>query len=138
MFSRLIELGMTPRKSLTIKFPKTPNHLLCHFIRGYFNGDGCADFRQRVRKDRKNKVYSSIMFMLTCGSKEFLSSTREILKSTLNIGQGSLFFHYGAYNLAYSTRDVIKLYSFIYPTSEVPCLKRKQQILEAGLKALGP
>lgn len=40
----LINLGCTPRKSLTLKFPeedKVPKTLQRHFIRGYFDGDGC-------------------------------------------------------------------------------------------------
>jgi len=40
-------LGCTPRKSLTLKFPteeQVPNHLIQHFIRGYFDGDGCICF----------------------------------------------------------------------------------------------
>jgi len=41
---RLIELGITPKKSLTVKFPtfnQVPEFLISHFIRGYFDGDGC-------------------------------------------------------------------------------------------------
>ena len=42
--TRLIELGVTPKKSLTIQFPNSsqvPDYLIPHFIRGYFDGDGC-------------------------------------------------------------------------------------------------
>ena len=44
MSDRLTELGCVPRKSHILKFPteeQVPNHLLRHFIRGYFDGDGC-------------------------------------------------------------------------------------------------
>lgn len=38
----LISHGCTPKKSLTLQFPTTvPNELIHHFIRGYFDGDGC-------------------------------------------------------------------------------------------------
>ena len=37
--------GCTPRKSLTLKFPDRDifksSDLIRHFIRGYFDGDGC-------------------------------------------------------------------------------------------------
>ena len=39
----LIKNGCVPKKSLVLKFPtgdQVPNHLLKHFIRGYFDGDG--------------------------------------------------------------------------------------------------
>ena len=41
---RLNELGITPKKSLIIQFPNSnqvPDYLIPHFIRGYFDGDGC-------------------------------------------------------------------------------------------------
>lgn len=33
--------GCTPKKSLTLQFPNIPEELVRHFIRGYFDGDGC-------------------------------------------------------------------------------------------------
>ena len=42
MVLRLHELGVIPNKTLTLKFPVWLNEDLCsHFIRGYFDGDGC-------------------------------------------------------------------------------------------------
>lgn len=41
MKQALINLGCTPRKSLILKFPNIDPKLLNHFIRGYFDGDGC-------------------------------------------------------------------------------------------------
>lgn len=40
MVNDLIALGVTPRKSLTIKPPLVPNDLIRHFIRGVIDGDG--------------------------------------------------------------------------------------------------
>ncbi len=42
--SNLANLGCFQRKSLTLKFPteqQVPKHLIVHFIRGYYDGDGC-------------------------------------------------------------------------------------------------
>lgn len=36
----LIKLGITPNKSLDMKFPEIPNEYLRHFVRGIFDGDG--------------------------------------------------------------------------------------------------
>lgn len=41
---KLALLGMTQRKTFTLKFPteeQVPSRLIKHFIRGYFDGDGC-------------------------------------------------------------------------------------------------
>lgn len=40
----MINLGCVPNKSLILKFPtkeQVPNELIHHFVRGYFDGDGC-------------------------------------------------------------------------------------------------
>ena len=35
-------------KTYTAKFPELPKHLIRHFIRGYFDGDGCLTFTQKT------------------------------------------------------------------------------------------
>lgn len=40
LWNTLNNLGCTPRKSLTLKYPNIPDHLKKHFARGYFDGDG--------------------------------------------------------------------------------------------------
>lgn len=45
---RLHELGVIPNKTLTLQFPKwLEKNLYSHFIRGYFDGDGCITYRIR-------------------------------------------------------------------------------------------
>lgn len=39
--------GITPHKSLDIKFPHVPDKHLIHFIRGYFDGDGNINYEKR-------------------------------------------------------------------------------------------
>lgn len=47
----LIAHGLIPRKSYTLKFPeKIPFILIRHFIRGYFDGDGCVGVYDRADK----------------------------------------------------------------------------------------
>ncbi|NIO20686.1 MAG: hypothetical protein GTN76_08095, partial [Candidatus Aenigmarchaeota archaeon] len=40
IYDDLIGLGLTPRKSLTMKFPEVPPEYMRHFIRGCWDGDG--------------------------------------------------------------------------------------------------
>ena len=68
----LIKLGCTPRKSLTLKFPneeQVPKHLLKHFIRGYFDGDGC------ISHGKHNIIYNN-EYYTRCG----FSGTKDILE----------------------------------------------------------
>lgn len=72
----LSKVGCTNNKSLTLKFPKIEQiSLLRHFIRGYFDGDGC--FYQN------KKTYSCRASM--CVSLCFGESFIEIIKNILNI-----------------------------------------------------
>lgn len=61
IYNDLVKLGMTERKSLTMKFPNIPDKYLSHFVRGYTDGDGSITKRM--------VTYSS-------GSKQFLVGLR--------------------------------------------------------------
>eukprot|EP01084_Bolivina_argentea_P020927 38868_1 len=46
----LIGLGCIPRKSLTLQWPNNiPDEYVPHFVRGYFDGDGCIHFNKSKR-----------------------------------------------------------------------------------------
>ena len=51
LWRQLNSLGCTPRKSLTLKFPDEDifksKDLIRHFIRGYFDGDGCISYANK-------------------------------------------------------------------------------------------
>jgi intein-encoded DNA endonuclease-like protein len=72
----LIKLGCVPKKSLILKFPnedQVPKHLLNHFIRGYFDGDGSLSLY------KTSKGFSGTGSLL--GTKEFLTSLLSYLES---------------------------------------------------------
>ena len=56
MVQDLINKGCTPKKSFTITFPteeQVPENLISHFIRGYFDGDGCITYSKHLNSDLK-------------------------------------------------------------------------------------
>lgn len=74
LWKTLNNLGCTPQKSLTLQFPnlnifKTKN-LICHFIRGYFDGDG--SFSRTINA----KTVSPNVSLL--GTYEFLSQISNV------------------------------------------------------------
>lgn len=72
--NNLIKNGVVENKSLKVTFPKHINNsLIRHFIRGFFDGDGCI-----CESKRKNNI-STIKCDFTCGSIEFVNSLREVL-----------------------------------------------------------
>lgn len=135
IYERLLKLGFTPNKSLTLSFPDIPDNVVSHFIRGYFDGDGCASFAKRIRKNRKN-VFKDLRIRFTCGSKPFLISIQNKLMLNAGTGAGGLYKKKGnCYDLVYSNRNVVKLYRFMYSNPGLPFLKRKWQILNQGIKS---
>lgn len=47
---QLLNLGLTPNKSLTVTFPSFLSaEMLLHFVRGYFDGDGCISTSSKNR-----------------------------------------------------------------------------------------
>lgn len=69
----LISSGCVPRKSLILEFPNEdilPKKLIRHFIRGYFEGDGCVYFNEFA-----NTTKCSVSFI---GTELFLRSIQRI------------------------------------------------------------
>ena len=71
LVDNLKSLGVIPRKSLVLKFPENiiPNNLIRHFIRGYFDGDGCIS----IYKNKLNREVTSVSLL---GTKDFLNGVR--------------------------------------------------------------
>lgn len=67
----LIDKGVVPRKSLILKFPtekQVPTELIRHFIRGYFDGDGC------ISNPLKGAISVSLL-----GTNDFLKKCLETI-----------------------------------------------------------
>lgn len=96
----LISNGCTPQKSLVLKFPDKSiieDSLIRHFIRGYFDGDGC------IYTNSNNKI--SINFTGTSdmllGISDFLLQNN-IMKTTVKLydcGKAKEMFIYGIDNI---------------------------------------
>jgi len=77
---KLTELGCGKAKTHKLTFPteeQVPNHLIRHFIRGYFDGDGCVS-------RNKQKLFSIV------GTINFLIPLQEILIKELNFSKTKL------------------------------------------------
>lgn len=68
MFEKLIEYGCTEKKSLTLEFPKTSifqdKLLITHFVRGYFDGDGCISHSDKEKKKLNVTILGTEKFLL--------------------------------------------------------------------------
>jgi hypothetical protein len=73
--NKLTEYGIVPKKSLILEFPPesvVPTHLHNHFIRGYYDGDGCLVIN-------KNQIGGKGLWNIV-STKKFLTKCQEIIK----------------------------------------------------------
>ena len=113
----LEKLGIVPNKTKILNFPKIPNNLLRHFIRGFLDGDGwiinkshkngrkeiCVGFSNGSYKFMKNLV---IILKLNVGIKKF--NLRKRMKLTKR-GVNSC-----CYQLEFYSDNAFKLIKFLY------------------------
>lgn len=131
MFNDLVRLGFTVNKSKTIRLPEVPERHFADYLRGYFDGDGCINYGRYRYKDRRSSKYH-IIFRLTSASKDFLTALSGSIVALVGTKGKTLFASGDAYNLAYSTRDSLRILEYIYKTPTI-CMNRK---LEASNGAI--
>ena len=134
IYNRLTALGLTPRKSLTMIFPKVPIKYLGSFVRGYFDGDGCVylEMRETGRPKKLQTVFTS-------GSRMFLKQLHGHLQLHAGVTGSGLYQHgsaKGAYQLRYSSRDSFRLFKLMYGrlTNGDLLLHRKYDIFKRYFK----
>lgn len=114
----LINLGCVPRKSLILTFPdtkKVPKELIRHFIRGYFDGDGCI----HINKEKKNIRINFI------GTLSFLTELQLILEEECDFRRVKIQKKGKAYSLQYGyMRGIENFYNYLYKNSNI-VLNRK-------------
>ncbi len=137
MFNDLLRLGLTPRKSLTIKLPEVPEQYFSHFARGYFDGDGSVVFAQYLRRDGKRRFYAFRTRFIS-GNKIFLVKLLEKLRLLAGTKGGSLIKKKGnSFELSFSGNDSYKMFLYFYKgVPENFFLTRKYDKFQEALKTL--
>lgn len=102
----LIKKGIIPRKSKTLNFPAIPKEFFFHFVRGYFDGDGCVYKPSKKKLKKWPGTRNSPIF--TSGSKNFLIELQKHLRA--RHFPCSLYSNGDAYNLSTSP----KLWQLLY------------------------
>lgn len=125
----LIKKGCTPRKSLTITFPKLKKELISHFIRGYFDGDGSVFISKE--KHWRNGNVSPVIHYRFVGTKNFL----EGIDSNINLkGRISDIKGSKAFELSYKrNKKLIPFYNYLYRDANI-FLERKKSIFDLHIQ----
>ncbi|PIX88333.1 MAG: hypothetical protein COZ30_01120 [Candidatus Nealsonbacteria bacterium CG_4_10_14_3_um_filter_36_16] len=113
MFRDLLRFGITPDKSKIVTFPVVPPRYLNHFIRGYFDGDGCA-YLQKAKGITKPIIVKRLSVIFTSGSLTFLKKLGAIFKNQLTIYYKKIYDSNHAFQLRYYTDDAVKIFKFLY------------------------
>jgi|ERR1051326_1859662 hypothetical protein len=119
LYNDLLNLGLYPNKSLTIKFPKIDAKFLPHFIRGYFDGDG------HVGIAKNKKIFKRVIVVFVSGSLDFLTGLANEMNNILELRINKVYKDNKSYRLAYSTADSVKIFKYLYKNAEGEFLSRK-------------
>jgi hypothetical protein len=112
MCKKLSELGCIKNKSYTLQYSKQiPKFLVRHFIRGFFDGDGCI----YIHKKTGNKTWS-----IYSVSKSFITEIKKIIeletKLKLHIyTQGTN----GHRIVIYKKNDIKKMFQYLYDDATI-------------------
>ena len=123
--NNLKALGCCQAKTFILKFPsyqKVPKRLMKHFIRGYFDGDGCACLSNKT-----------LRFSIVSASKQFIYRWQDFLVKELKINKTKIYERidcetnhvlYTVSNAAYE--DLKRIYNYLYSDATI-FLERKHQ-----------
>ena len=113
----LIRLGVIPKKSLVCEMPLIDEKLVRHFIRGYFDGDGC------VRLSVGEKICRSFSI---AGGEPMLKSINDRLRINIrNLNRGNELFSVDTSG----KEDLLRIYDYLYQDATV-YLQRKKHIYD--------
>lgn len=114
MVNDLIKLGCIPNKSFLLKFPskdQVPNHLIRHFIRGYFDGDGWI------------YIVSKTNHFGIIGTKDLCENIKIILENVgIAFSNKALSLHKNQTNRILrltSKKSILQVYKYLYENATI-------------------
>ena len=112
-------LGCGPQKSLTLQFPpkeQVPDELVHHFVRGFFDGDGCAC------------ISHGYLFYSLVSSHDFCYKVKEIISSAIGEEIGNVTPHHTSEKVSVyrigGKRAPLKVFEWMYKDASI-YLRRK-------------
>ncbi len=129
----LLNIGLSPAKSKTIRAVKVPQKYFIDFVRGYFDGDGCS----YSYYDQKYKNSYRFYISFASGSEKYIRWLRNQLKSSMGI-KGSINRKKGSTNvqLKYAKQEAVILAKNMYYHKGLVCLERKRAKIFESLKVI--
>lgn len=110
----LISLGCMPNKTVVgcQISDKIPQHLLRHFLRGYFDGDGSVVVD---KQERKGKVYKAQLSVFLLGDFNFLSQVKTLMINELGLNDVIISKRKGIFCIKWAgNKQCKKIYDWLY------------------------
>ncbi len=115
-----------------MNLPKIPNKYFSHFVRGFFDGDGCIVYGNFFSKERQ-KMKQYIQSAFISANQNFLNELFISLKRLTDIEGGSLRYSGRGWRLSFSIYDTKRLFSYIYQNTYdgIRMMRKKNKFEEA-------
>ncbi len=120
LYKFLEKIGLTPRKSLTLKEVTIPTNFFPDFLRGLFDGDG--NFSTPKHPESQ---YPQVRVRISSGSSMFLRWLHKEIKKKVDVTGGYVTKGVRVEVLEYAISDSLKILNYMYYSSNIICLSRK-------------
>ncbi len=121
-YNFLLSIGLSPAKSKTIKYVKVPDHLFVHFLRGYFDGDGCSYSFYDSVFPKSYRFYVSFI----SASPTFVHWLREKINQMTTLRGHLSYYSASDYiQLRFAKKEAIVMAKYLYRKKSNLYLKRK-------------
>jgi len=127
MVKDLERFNIVPNKTKIYDLPQwlMKHELINHFLRGYFDGDGCF---YKVKMGKKSGKVSDQFRISFAGNFNFLNNVGNIISSVLNISNKSINFNGSINVLTYGGNNLtLKVGAFLYKDA-LSFLERKYNL----------
>ena len=126
------KLGIIPNKTSIVEFANIPEHLVRHYMRGVFDGDGCISIHKKKEGSRDTSDRGQVN--LCSASKNFIEQYVDMLHAHCGINKNKIRNPKGSYYVIDwgSFSDIEKFHDFFYRDAAV-YLKRKKETFDRAL-----
>lgn len=122
-------------KTFIFPFEEIPEHLIRHFIRGFFDGDGCFS---KIKQSLSITIISTSLNFLNQIAKYFTNLSEGINEVIREINGKTTNYYTLNFNFERTDKPekVLKIYNYLYDDSELYLIRKKDKI-ESYLKYRG-
>lgn len=128
IFDDLARFNIVPNKTKTYTFPEwlIDHPLVSHYMRGYFDGDGCIS--HCGLGTGRTVIQKSFSIM---GTYKFVETYNNILAKNCNLNTAKITAHYSIFNILYTGNNVInRIFNFLYKDAALYLDRKYQKFID--------